>query len=93
MAKVQVILVKHKLYNNYNCIDESDVLTMADKFHHINKKNFEIPFVCGAKNLGESLRRISEGASMIRIKGDAGTGNIVNAIEHCRNIFGDIRKL
>ena len=66
---------------------------MADKFHHKDKKNFEIPFFCGANNLGESLTRISEGASIIKIKGDAGTGNIVNAIEHSKNIFDDNSKL
>lgn len=76
-----------------DCIDESEVLTMADKDHHINKHPFKVPFVCGARNLGEALRRISEGAAMIRIKGDAGTGNVVNAVEHCRAIFGDIRRL
>ena len=61
--------------------------------HHIHKHPFEIPFVCGARNLGEALRRISEGAAMIRIKGDAGTGNVVNAVEHCRALFGEIRRL
>jgi len=76
-----------------DCIDESEVLTAADKVHHIHKTPFKIPFVCGARNLGEALRRIQEGASMIRVKGDAGTGNVVNAVEHCRAIFGDIRKL
>jgi pyridoxal 5'-phosphate synthase pdxS subunit len=66
---------------------------MADKDHHINKHPFKIPFVCGARNLGEALRRIAEGAAMIRIKGDAGTGNVVNAVEHCRALFGEIRRL
>jgi len=74
-------------------IDESEVLTAADKVHHINKHPFTIPFVCGARDLGEALRRIAEGAAMVRIKGDAGTGNVVNAVEHCRNIFGEIRRL
>lgn len=76
-----------------DCIDESEVLTAADNAHHINKAPFRIPFVCGCKNLGEALRRISEGAQMIRIKGDAGTGNVVNAVEHCRALFGEITKV
>ena len=63
-----------------DCIDESEVLTMTDKDHHINKHTFKIPFVCEARNLGEALRRISEGAAIIRIKGVAGTGNIINAV-------------
>lgn len=63
-----------------DCIDESEVLTAADCENHIDKHLFKIPFVCGAKNLGEALRRISEGAAMIRMKGDAGTGNVVNAV-------------
>ena len=76
-----------------DCIDESEVLTAADNAHHINKAPFRIPFVCGCKNLGEALRRISEGAQMIRIKGDAGTGNVVNAVEHCRALFGEITRV
>jgi len=74
-------------------IDESEVLTPADEAHHIDKRAFRVPFVCGATNLGEALRRISEGAAMIRSKGEAGTGNIVEAVRHLRSIFGDIRKL
>src|SRR5476651_722805 len=74
-------------------IDESEVLTPADESHHIDKWEFDIPFVCGATNLGEALRRISEGAAMIRSKGEAGTGNIVEAVRHLRSILGDIRKL
>src|SRR3954451_3509776 len=74
-------------------IDESEVLTPADEAHHIDKWPFTIPFVCGATNLGEALRRISEGAAMIRSKGEAGTGNIVEAVRHLRSILGDIRRL
>jgi pyridoxal 5'-phosphate synthase pdxS subunit len=74
-------------------IDESEVLTPADETHHIDKFAFTTPFVCGATNLGEALRRISEGACMIRSKGEAGTGNIVEAVRHLRNILGDIRKV
>src|SRR5947207_2191131 len=74
-------------------IDESEVLTPADEAHHVDKWAFTVPFVCGATNLGEALRRISEGACMIRSKGEAGTGNIVEAVRHLRSILGDIRKL
>ena len=74
-------------------IDESEVLTPADEAHHIDKWAFEVPFVCGATNLGEALRRISEGACMIRSKGEAGTGNVVEAVRHLRSILGDIRKI
>ncbi|MFL5719725.1 MAG: pyridoxal 5'-phosphate synthase lyase subunit PdxS, partial [Chloroflexota bacterium] len=74
-------------------IDESEVLTPADEEHHIDKHNFKVPFVCGATNLGEALRRISEGADMIRSKGEAGSGNIVEAVRHLRMILGDIRKI
>jgi pyridoxal 5'-phosphate synthase pdxS subunit len=74
-------------------IDESEVLTPADEAHHIDKWAFTAPFVCGATNLGEALRRISEGAAMIRSKGEAGTGNIVEAVRHLRSIIGDMRKL
>jgi pyridoxal 5'-phosphate synthase pdxS subunit len=74
-------------------IDESEVLTPADEEHHIDKWAFTVPFVCGATNLGEALRRISEGAAMIRSKGEAGTGNVVEAVRHLRSILGDIRKL
>ena len=74
-------------------IDESEVLTPADEAHHVDKWQFTVPFVCGATNLGEALRRLSEGAAMIRSKGEAGTGNIVEAVRHLRDILGDIRKL
>jgi len=74
-------------------IDESEVLTPADEAHHIDKWRFTVPFVCGATNLGEALRRVSEGAAMIRSKGEAGTGNIVEAVRHLRSILGDIRKI
>ena len=74
-------------------IDESEVLTPADIEHHVDKWQFTVPFVCGATNLGEALRRISEGAAMIRTKGEAGTGDIVNAVTHMRAVFGAIRRL
>jgi pyridoxal 5'-phosphate synthase pdxS subunit len=74
-------------------VDESEVLTPADEAHHIDKWAFTVPFVCGATNLGEALRRISEGACMIRSKGEAGTGNIVEAVRHLRSILGDVRKI
>src|SRR5919199_518739 len=74
-------------------VDESEVLTPADEAYHIDKWAFTVPFVCGATNLGEALRRISEGAAMIRSKGEAGTGNIVEAVRHLRSILGDIRRL
>ncbi len=74
-------------------IDESEVLTPADETHHIDKFAFTVPFVCGATNLGEALRRVSEGAAMIRSKGEAGTGNVVEAVRHLRSILGDIRKI
>ncbi len=74
-------------------IDESEVLTPADEEHHINKHKFGIPFVCGCRNLGEALRRISEGAAMIRTKGEAGTGNVVEAVRHARAVNGDIRRI
>jgi pyridoxal 5'-phosphate synthase pdxS subunit len=74
-------------------VDESEVLTPADEAHHIDKWAFTVPFVCGATNLGEALRRISEGAAMIRSKGEAGTGNIVEAVRHLRLILGDMRKI
>ena len=74
-------------------VDESEVLTPADEDHHIDKWAFTVPFVCGATNLGEALRRISEGAAMIRSKGEAGTGNIVEAVRHLRSILGDIRMI
>jgi pyridoxal 5'-phosphate synthase pdxS subunit len=74
-------------------IDESEVLTPADMQHHIWKHDFKVPFVCGARNLGEALRRISEGAAMIRTKGEAGTGNVVEAVTHMRTMMADIRRL
>ena len=74
-------------------IDESEVLTPADLEHHVDKWQFTVPFVCGATNLGEALRRLSEGAAMIRTKGEAGTGDIVNAVTHMRAVFGGIRRL
>jgi pyridoxal 5'-phosphate synthase pdxS subunit len=74
-------------------IDESEVLTPADEEHHIDKWRFTVPFVCGARDLGEALRRIAEGAAMIRTKGEAGTGDIVNAVTHMREVFGGIRRL
>ena len=74
-------------------IDESEVLTPADDMFHINKREFSVPFVCGARNLGEALRRIGEGASMIRTKGEAGTGNVVEAVRHMRTVMSEIRRL
>jgi pyridoxal 5'-phosphate synthase pdxS subunit len=74
-------------------IDESEVLTPADLENHVDKWKFTVPFVCGATNLGEALRRVTEGAAMIRTKGEAGTGDIVNAVTHMRTVFGDIRRL
>ena len=74
-------------------IDESEVLTPADEEHHIDKRRFKVPFVCGCRNLGEALRRISEGAAMIRTKGEAGTGNVVEAVRHARAVLGEIRRL
>ncbi len=76
-----------------DCIDESEVLTPADEEFHIDKSKFQIPFVCGARNLGEALRRIGEGAAMIRTKGEAGTGDVVEAVRHARSILGEIKKL
>lgn len=74
-------------------IDESEVLTPADEAHHINKREFKVPFVCGCRNLGEALRRIGEGAAMIRTKGEAGTGDVVEAVRHARSVIGEIRRL
>ena len=74
-------------------IDESEVLTPADNFYHINKHDFKVPFVCGARNLGEALRRIGEGAAMIRTKGEPGTGNVVEAVTHLRAVLGEVRRL
>lgn len=96
MAKVRIgHLVEAQIleYLGVDYIDESEVLTPADELYHIDKKSFKIPFVCGARNLGEALRRIGEGASMIRTKGEAGTGNVVEAVRHMRTIMSDIRKL
>ena len=74
-------------------IDESEVLTPADEEHHIYKHAFKVPFVCGCRNLGEALRRIGEGAAMMRTKGEAGTGDVVEAVRHARSVLGDIRRL
>lgn len=74
-------------------VDESEVLTPADEAHHINKHIFKVPFVCGCRNLGEALRRIGEGAAMIRTKGEAGTGDVVEAVRHARTVLGEIRRL
>lgn len=74
-------------------IDESEVLTPADEQHHVNKHDYRVPFVCGARNLGEALRRIAEGAAMIRTKGEPGTGNVVEAVRHMRMVMGEIRRL
>jgi pyridoxal 5'-phosphate synthase pdxS subunit len=74
-------------------IDESEVLTPADEEYHINKHKFKVPFVCGCRNLGEALRRCAEGAAMIRTKGEAGTGNVVEAVRHARSVFSEIRRL
>ena len=76
-----------------DCVDESEVLTAADEAHHIDKRGFAIPFVCGAQDLGEALRRVSEGAAMIRLKGNAGTGNVMNAVRHARAVFSEIGRL
>jgi pyridoxal 5'-phosphate synthase pdxS subunit len=74
-------------------IDESEVLTPADEEHHVNKHNFKVPFVCGCRNMGEALRRVAEGAAMLRTKGEAGTGDVVEAVRHARTVFGEIRRL
>jgi pyridoxal 5'-phosphate synthase pdxS subunit len=74
-------------------IDESEVLTPADEQNHVNKHDFKVPFVCGCRNLGEALRRIAEGAAMIRTKGEAGTGDVVEAVRHARSVLGEIRRL
>lgn len=74
-------------------LDESEVLTPADEEHHVDKHRFKVPFVCGCRNLGEALRRIAEGAAMIRTKGEAGTGNVVEAVRHARAVLGEIRRL
>ena len=74
-------------------VDESEVLTPADPFQHVDKKKFRVPFVCGARNLGEALRRIEEGAAMVRTKGEAGTGNVVEAVRHIRQIAGEVEEV
>jgi len=74
-------------------IDESEVLTPADEEHHINKHKFRVPFVCGCRNLGEGLRRVAEGAAMLRTKGEAGTGNVVESVRHARAVYSEIRRL
>jgi pyridoxal 5'-phosphate synthase pdxS subunit len=76
-----------------DCIDESEVLTPADEKYHVNKHQFSVPFVCGARNLGEALRRVGEGAAMLRTKGEPGTGDVVEAVRHMRTIMDDIRRL
>ncbi|KAJ3148730.1 Pyridoxal 5'-phosphate synthase subunit snz1 [Geranomyces variabilis] len=96
MAKVRIgHFVEAQILEHLNVdyIDESEVLSMADEQHHIDKSKFKVPFVCGAKNLGEALRRINEGAGMIRTKGEAGTGNVVEAVRHARQLMGEIRKV
>merc|ERR1712003_430377 len=76
-----------------DCVDESEVLTVADEDNHINKNKFKVPFVCGCRNIGEALRRIAEGASMIRTKGEAGTGDIVEAVRHVRTLHKEIKRV
>lgn len=96
MAKVRIghfveAQILESIHVDY--IDESEVLTPADDVNHINKAEFKVPFVCGARNLGEALRRIGEGASMIRTKGEAGTGNVVEAVRHMRTMVNDMRRV
>jgi pyridoxal 5'-phosphate synthase pdxS subunit len=96
MAKVRIgHFVEAQILENLKVdyIDESEVLTPADESFHINKRDFKVPFVCGARNLGEALRRIGEGAAMIRTKGEAGTGNVVEAVRHMRCMVNEIRKV
>jgi pyridoxal 5'-phosphate synthase pdxS subunit len=96
MAKVRIgHFVEAQILETLNVdyIDESEVLTPADYTHHVDKWNFKVPFVCGATNLGEALRRINEGAAMIRSKGEAGTGDVSNAMMHMRTIGAEIRRL
>ena len=96
MAKVRIgHIVEAQILQHLGVdyIDESEVLTPADESNHINKNKFEVPFVCGCKNLGEALRRINEGAAMIRTKGEAGTGNVVEAVRHARTLMGEIRRV
>lgn len=95
MAKCRIgHFVEAQILEHLGCdyIDESEVLTPADQVHHITKSPFKVPFVCGARNLGEALRRINEGASMIRTKGEAGTGDITAAVTHMRQIASDIKR-
>lgn len=95
MAKCRIgHFVEAQILQHLGCdyIDESEVLTPADQTHHIQKSNFTTPFVCGARNLGEALRRITEGAAMVRTKGEAGTGDVTEAVKHIRQINGEIRK-
>jgi len=91
--KVGSFEVKKGLAIGVDYIDESEVLTPADEGNHIYKHNFTVPFVCGCRNLGEALRRIGEGAAMIRTKGEAGTGDVVEAVRHARTVLGEIRRL
>lgn len=96
MAKVRIghfVEAQILEYLDIDYIDESEVLTPADETYHINKKDFKTPFVCGARNLGEALRRVAEGASMIRTKGEAGTGNVVEAVKHIKKINEQIREI
>jgi pyridoxal 5'-phosphate synthase pdxS subunit len=96
MAKVRIgHFVEAQILEHLQCdyIDESEVLTPADESNHIDKHKFNVPFVCGCKNLGEALRRINEGASMIRTKGEAGTGDVVEAVRHARTLHAEIRKI
>lgn len=96
MAKVRIgHFVEAQVLQSLNVdfIDESEVLTPADEAHHVNKHDFTIPFVCGATTLGEALRRIGEGAAMIRTKGEAGTGNVVEAVRHLRSVLSEIKRL
>ncbi|KAI8613662.1 SOR/SNZ family-domain-containing protein [Chytriomyces sp. MP71] len=96
MAKVRIgHFVEAQILESLNIdyIDESEVLTPADESNHIDKTNFKVPFLCGCKNLGEALRRINEGAAMIRTKGEAGTGNVVEAVRHARTLMSEIRKV
>lgn len=96
MAKVRIghfVEAQILQHLSIDFIDESEVLTPADEAYHINKWDFKVPYVCGARNLGEALRRIGEGAAMIRTKGEAGTGNVVEAVTHMRTMMDDIRKV
>ena len=92
---VLVILLKHACLEamGVDYIDESEVLTPADEEYHLNKSEFTVPFVCGCRDLGEAARRIGEGASMLRTKGEPGTGNIVEAVRHMRKVNAQIRKV